>query len=50
MISAKAKMKHSVLDDHENALQFDVLPIGPAKGRSGGVLTPILSWTPDADA
>jgi lipopolysaccharide transport system ATP-binding protein len=50
MISAKAKVKHGVLDDHENALQFDVLPIGKVRGRKGGVLTPLLSWSSHTDA
>jgi lipopolysaccharide transport system ATP-binding protein len=43
MISAKARIKLTTLDEHENVLDFDILPIGFTRGRRG-VITPVLSW------
>jgi lipopolysaccharide transport system ATP-binding protein len=47
VISAKAKVRHMVLDEHEHCLGFDVLPIGYAKSRAG-VIAPMLTWTREA--
>ena len=43
LVSARAKFKNTMLDEHENVLDFDVLPIGFSRGRRG-VITPVLPW------
>ena len=44
VISATAKLKLLTLDEHENVLGFDIVPVGSSKGGRRGILTPMLPW------